>query len=603
MPDKYELKPYEMSRVRYYDGEYLRDDEFIDEQRYHIDRRQRHDRLLHITGVCEGMALAIGNPTTLLVRAGTAVDNLGRPMLLDVDRSVPIAAGTTGNLLVQIQFRERADRPANPNEAVASTTRFTQDPLITLGATALANAVILGQATITNGTVSAVTTDGRIYSGIRLPSAGSTGFSLRARGDGSSYADLNCSLNVTGNVESDGLRVRANATITGNTTMQGTLNTTGNVVFENQLTVKKDADLQAALNVQGKLSVTLDSEFKGNATIPNGTLGIGTSTPRGRLHVAGDIALGLDENNKRFIIHSRTNGNGDFLQITNDNPEGSFDYTRGIVLARTGNVGISQLSPQRTLHVNGNALVTGGLTANGINIGTNGAQTTYPFPYETIGSDSTNHNLRICSRNNIYMHPISMVQVARRDTGEGGHLIVDGSLGVGTTNPYAKGHIAGDLILGDNITNRRFIFHCRPTIGDFMQIAYDKTPAPGSVVDWEWNRGIRIWRNGTMEIMGNFANNSTRENKENIETLSEEEAALAFGMLQPKKYKLKDDESELIQAGFIAEETPELVATADHKAIRPTNIIAILTKIVHMQQRAIDELRARIDKGLPATGG
>ncbi len=598
--DKYELKPYELSRVRYYDGEYLKDDEFIDEQRYHIDRRQRHDRLLHVTGVADGMELAVGNSTTLVIRAGTAIDDLGQPILVDADRSIAITAGTTGSLLVQIEFREKADRPANPNDAVASNTRFTQDPLITVSAVQRAHAIVLGRATITNGVLSTVTNEGRTYSGVRLPSAGATFFSLRARGDATRTADLNCSLSVTGTVESDLLRVRTDATVVGNTTLQGNLTLQGTASFARTLSVTGNTTLQGALTVQGTSSIMGSAEFRGPLnTIPTGNLGIGTETPKGRIHAVGDVVLGLDQNNRKFVVHSRTATNGDYLHITHDDVNGNWEWTHGLVLDRVGRVGIGTATPVRTLHVNGNAQFSQGAIMNLINVGINGQQTSYSFPYESLGTDDPGANLRLCSRSGIYLHSPGPVYISTAAERGSGNLVVDNVFGVGTANPKARAHVAGDLVLGEDINNRKFIFHTRiggTAQGDFMQIACDRPDG-----NWEFNRGIRVYRTGVFEVLGVFTNNSTRDSKENIEFLGDEEAQEVFQQLEPKKYNLRGDESKSVQVGFIAEETPDLVASTDRKGIRPYNIIAILTKIVQKQQRTIDELERRIDRGLPST--
>ncbi|WP_437275939.1 hypothetical protein WME90_32450 [Sorangium sp. So ce375] len=210
MADKYELPTYTLSRVRYYDGEYLKDDEFIDEQKYHIDRRQRHDRLLHVAGVCEGLGLALANATTVKVSAGTAIDAQGRTILVGADQTLAIKPENNGALYVQLSFGEVADRPADANSAVSSNTRFTQAPTLVLAAAVQANAVVLGQAVIANGQASQVTATGRTYSGLRLPGPANAGYALHARGDASpGLVDLECNLNVTGTVQVSGNRVKS----------------------------------------------------------------------------------------------------------------------------------------------------------------------------------------------------------------------------------------------------------------------------------------------------------------------------------------------------------------------------------------------------------
>src|SRR5262245_26428702 len=150
MADKYEIPPYVTSRVRYYDGEYLKDDEFIDEQKYHIDRRQRHDRLLHVAGVCEGLVPSVGDSKTIKITAGTAIDDQGHTILLDTDQTITLKS-ETGQLNIVITFAEQEDRPADGNSSVASNTRFKQAPVLQLSAAPVAHGVVIGQALVVSG--------------------------------------------------------------------------------------------------------------------------------------------------------------------------------------------------------------------------------------------------------------------------------------------------------------------------------------------------------------------------------------------------------------------------------------------------------------------
>jgi hypothetical protein len=91
-------------------------------------------------------------------------------------------------------------------------------------------------------------------------------------------------------------------------------------------------------------------------------------------------------------------------------------------------------------------------------------------------------------------------------------------------------------------------------------------------------------------------NASSREYKENIESLDSREALMTLASLDPVKFNYKSDASEK-HVGFIAEDVPELVATKDRKGLSPMDILAVLTKVVQEQQRRLqDQQRAMQDQ-------
>lgn len=69
----------------------------------------------------------------------------------------------------------------------------------------------------------------------------------------------------------------------------------------------------------------------------------------GNIRATGDLTVGKNVNDQKFLVHTRPNGNGDFLQITTDKADGTWDWSNGIIMKRATAEG----SPSTQFHVNG----------------------------------------------------------------------------------------------------------------------------------------------------------------------------------------------------------------------------------------------------------
>ncbi|HET6514625.1 MAG TPA: tail fiber domain-containing protein [Thermodesulfovibrionales bacterium] len=88
---------------------------------------------------------------------------------------------------------------------------------------------------------------------------------------------------------------------------------------------------------------------------------------------------------------------------------------------------------------------------------------------------------------------------------------------------------------------------------------------------------------------------SSREYKENIQTLSADKAMDALNNLNPVTFTYKTM-PEQNHVGFIAEDVPDLVAMRDRKGLSSMDIVAVLTKVVQEQNKMIEALSAKIDR-------
>jgi hypothetical protein len=186
MSDKYEQPEYADSRLRYYDGQFLMDQDFIDEQTYHIGHQRRHEGRLHAAGITEGLDVTIvSGGASLTVSPGSAIDGEGRQVLLALARAVYVLSNMHGVMILEMIFKEVETGTPDQNSVVAAATRFTQEPTIALVTTQSAGSTLLAQVSVVNGVASSVDPASRVYAGARLP-APTTGdaITLRTSSDG-----------------------------------------------------------------------------------------------------------------------------------------------------------------------------------------------------------------------------------------------------------------------------------------------------------------------------------------------------------------------------------------------------------------------------------
>lgn len=102
------------NRVNYFERQFLRSQDFRDEQAYHIAMRRRHNVAHHSWGIVRGLEL-IANDEGLFIQPGMAVDGYGRELLLaERRRLAPTVFEDVGGDLVDVYLtygRVESDPP------------------------------------------------------------------------------------------------------------------------------------------------------------------------------------------------------------------------------------------------------------------------------------------------------------------------------------------------------------------------------------------------------------------------------------------------------------------------------------------------------------
>jgi hypothetical protein len=105
-------------------------------------------------------------------------------------------------------------------------------------------------------------------------------------------------------------------------------------------------------------------------------------------------------------------------------------------------------------------------------------------------------------------------------------------------------------------------------------------------------RAINTSTGAYLSSGGVWTNASSRALKADIERLDAGEAMRALAQLDPVRFRYKDEPGRHV--GFIAEDVPELVATADRKGLSSMDVVAVLTKVVQRQDEELDRLKAQV---------
>ena len=432
-------------RVRYFDGQFLQDQDFIDEQNYQRDREHRHSRLLHGPGIADGLAVTSATPNQVSVAPGTAIDSDGNQLVLAAATVVDLPAADFNDkhgVQLYISYLVSAEDQQTVGGS-SDYTRWLERPQLTALAPGDAYSgatppVLLASLTLDNS--GRVTVDGsvRAFSGLLLPGPAADPASLRATGGGA--VRLSEDLEI-GNYEPQD-RFLALKVEGGNQHVSGIKFWTWQENYGYSLRYDERASGNGLhikshnIDPNGTTRMFLDW-FTGN-------LGIGTTTPGARLEVVGGGGDSVD-----LLVNGRirSNNNDGGLWVNQDRFVGGFDTDKvgfwtgnqwRLAVLQNGHVGIAQNNPAYDLEI-GNydeqdrfmalKVAGGNQHVSGIKFWTWQDNYGYSLQYDERASGNGLH---------IKSHDIDANGVTR--------MFLDwftGNLGVGTTKPGARLEVVG----------------------------------------------------------------------------------------------------------------------------------------------------------------
>jgi hypothetical protein len=403
-----------------------------------------------------------------------------------------------------------------------------------------------------------------------------------------------------------------------------------------------------------KVNKTGDS-ITGPLTI-SGNVGIGLTGPQRALSV--NAALNVDQANANNgavnpgITFGSSSGEGMASKRTAGGNQFGLDmYTGSAVrlsITNGGNIGIGTQTPNRSFHVVGSEMHSGGSGA-GYSFGNretatfvegpgsgerwvwyaaggngrlwSGSDKLAVTPGGNVGIGTTSPadrldvagNLRILTGSNPirftsvwsgFPDPVNNQAEISNDTGTFKTLMIVGnkSGGLGRrVSVWDRLEINGALItngiVGIRTAGPQVTLHA---VGNRIRIDNGggrtlDLRADGSALDLESNGADLFINNNNVPVrIRNQQSVSSRDLKENIANFTTREATEALEALSPVSFTWKDDEEKTRHIGFIAEDAPELARSADEKGIIPMHILAILSEVVREQQRVISSMREQL---------
>lgn len=420
MPD-YTQPDHVEKRLRYFDGQFLVVQDFVDEQKYHIDRQRRQTRLLRTSGILEGLQVTQASDSaesvSVEVAPGTAIDLKGRAIILSEKHVVDLTEhiGTTVTLAIAY-LEEDSDLPTS-DRGSRDLTRWHEKvafEVVKNGETStLDGAIDIVQIKINANRIVDISTDhtfNNFYSGLKF---GNT--------------DLR-------NPEISLKPVSRGLQLTGNLTISGSLTASGNLTANQDIVARRVLTFPLANRSNNQ-----------EINFGRGEYGIGVQPDTQYFRTAKNFAWYKDGVHSNEALNPGANGN---LQMSM-NEGGDLSIANSLSIAKSLTVG-QALSIEEGSNDQAISFTRDGSYGIGVQADTQYFRTAKNFAWYQSGS-----------HNNTSLNPgggkVQMI------------LNSEGRVGVGTSNPEALLDVNGairssSLVSSSLVVNGRLtVHHCSIT--------------------------------------------------------------------------------------------------------------------------------------------
>ncbi len=116
-------------RLNYFNHQFLEEQDFRDEQQYHLSMRRHHHRSLHQWGITDGLQLSKSGTREITVEPGAALDREGRELIVEHRFTRELKSENRPQIHVVLKYEERfdkADLVGTEVEGYSRVTEFTE---------------------------------------------------------------------------------------------------------------------------------------------------------------------------------------------------------------------------------------------------------------------------------------------------------------------------------------------------------------------------------------------------------------------------------------------------------------------------------------------